>query len=101
MIPPQHFKLIDGTFSPAEAREVLLNLVKSKIDSHSLRLASDRERFGYDAARSELRIKQLKELQDALKELLAAAAGSDQELAINGWIEIAAAPGMHCTSSGR
>ena len=37
----QRFQLIDGTFSPSKAGQVLHSLVQSKIDYHSLQKLSD------------------------------------------------------------
>ncbi len=88
MKAPQRFQLIDGTFTPAEAGEVLLSLVKSKIDHHSLEKYSNEERFGRDLAHSEKRLHELRKLNAALKELLALAADEKQNLRVDGWIEI-------------
>jgi hypothetical protein len=88
MTDPQRFQLIKGTFTPSEAAQVLLSLVKSKIDYHSLQKLSNEERFGGDVAHSEKRLQELKELQVALKEVFASAASEEQTLKIEGWIEI-------------
>jgi hypothetical protein len=88
MKDPQRFQLIKGTFTPAEAARVLLSLVKSKIDYHSLEKLSNEERFGRDVAHSEKRLQELKELQIELKEVFAAATSAEQTLKIKGWIEI-------------
>jgi hypothetical protein len=93
MDSPQRFKLIDGTFSPAEATEILLNLVKSKIDYHRLRLARDEHRFGKDLAHSERRIEQLKQLEAELKKALSCASAQGHQLEVSGWFEIRPAPG--------
>lgn len=94
MDSPQRFKLIDGTFAPAEATEILLNLVKNKIDYHRLRLARDEHRFGKDLAHSEKRIEQLKQMEAELKVVLSAAAEQGQPLELAGWVEIRAVPGQ-------
>ena len=52
----QHFQLIDGTFTPSEASRVLLSLVKSKMDCHSIEKFSNEVRFGRDLAHSEKRL---------------------------------------------
>lgn len=88
MNSPQRFKLIDGTFAPAEAMELLLNLVNSKIDYHRLRLASDEVRFGQDLAHSEKRIGELRQLEASLKSFLSSASAEGQQLSIAGWVEI-------------
>jgi hypothetical protein len=84
----QHFQLIDGTFTPAEASRVLLSLVKSKIDYHNLEKLSNEERFGRDLAHSEKRLRDLAQLNTVLKELCASAAEAKQNLKISGWIDI-------------
>ncbi|MCP5559890.1 MAG: hypothetical protein H7A55_19235 [Verrucomicrobiaceae bacterium] len=83
-----HLKLIDGTFTPTEAGRVLLSLVKSKIDYHSLERLSNEERFGSDHSHSEKRIQELEELNRELKELLKTAANTNHNLKVNGWFEI-------------
>jgi hypothetical protein len=87
----QRFKLIDGTFAPAEASQVLLALVKSKMDYHSIEKFSNQERFGIDLSHSEKRLQDLRNLQTALKTLIDSAAESKQTLKIDGWIEISVA----------
>ncbi len=88
----QQFQLIDGTFTPAEATRVLLSLVKSKLDYHTMEKFSNEERFGKDPAHSEKRLRDLTKLDTALKEFFASAADSKQNLKINGWIEITPVP---------
>lgn len=88
----QRFQLIEGTFTPSEAGQVLLSLVTSKIDYHSLEKCSNEERFGRDIAHSEKRLEKLRKLNTALKELLAVAADEKQNLKIDGWIEISFVP---------
>ena len=84
----QHFQLIDGTFTPSEASRVLLSLVKSKMDYHNMEKFSNEERFGRDVTHSEKRLHDLAKLNTALKEFFASAADANQNLKINGWIEI-------------
>lgn len=88
----QQFQLIDGTFTPAEASRVLLSLVKSKMDYHSMEKFSNEERFGHDPSRSEKRLRELEKLNTALIEFFASAADAKQNLRINGRIEITLVP---------
>ena len=88
----QRFQLIDGIFTPSEAGQILLSLVASKIDYHSLEKSSNEERFGRDIAHSEKRLEKLRKLNTALKELLAVAAEEKQNLKIDGWIEMSFVP---------
>ena len=92
MNDPQQFQLIDGTFTPNEAARVLFSLVKSKMDYHSIERFSNEERFGSDPSHSEKRLHDLAKLNSALKEIFASAAGTKQNLKINGWIEITFVP---------
>ena len=84
----QHFQLIDGTFSPTEASRLLLSLVQRKIDYHRKEQFSDEERFGKAPSHSEKRLRDLAKLESDLKEFFASASDSNQNLNINGWIEI-------------
>ena len=83
----QQLRLIEGTFTPAEATQMLLSLVKSKIDFHTLEKASNKERFGSDGAQSEVRLVALRSLRHEITALCQSAAG-EQRLKIDGWIEI-------------
>lgn len=84
----QQLKLIEGTFTPAEATQMLLSLVKSKIDFHTLEKVSNEERFGRDVAHSESRLAALRRLREEITALGQSAAGQQQQLKIDGWIEI-------------
>lgn len=82
------FKLIDGNFSATDARSVLTTIVSAKINFHSLRQFSDTIRFGSDRSHSELRIAELKKLNDDLILLTEEAALKGLRLKINSNIEI-------------
>ena len=84
----RRFKLIDGTFTPSEAKRILLSLVKSKMDFHSMEKAGNEERFGRDLSHSERRLRELRDLKFALTELLDSAADAGKTFRIDGWIEI-------------
>lgn len=84
----QHFKLIDGTFTPAEASQVLLSLIQSKIDHHTLEKLSNEERFGRDLSHSAERLQDLRKLRNEVQMLLDSAAAAKQTLKIDGAIEI-------------
>lgn len=88
----QQFQLIDGTFTPAEASRVLLALVKSKVDYHSMEKFSNEERFGQDPTHSEKRLRELKILNTAMEMFIASAASAKQNLRIDGRIEITFVP---------
>lgn len=63
----KNLKLIDGTFSPQETKEVLVNLIDDKIRFHKCRIFSHEERFG---SRDEYSDQRVMELQLARKELI-------------------------------
>jgi len=65
----QHiFKLIDGSFSNKDSREILLNVFTGKIQFHQRKNFSSQERFGKEDEIALTRIPQLKKsLEDILK----------------------------------
>ena len=91
----QPYKLLEGTFSPDEARQILLSLVKSKIDFHNMAKLSNEERFGQDTAPSERRLAELRQLQETLKTVCQSAADTGQRVQVNGWIELTLVPLTH------
>ena len=88
----QRYKLIEGSFSPAEATHVLLALVKSKMDFHNLEKLSNEERFGRDLAHSERRLVELRELREKLRAVCQSAAEGGMRVRVNGWIELELLP---------
>lgn len=62
--------LIDGKFTPSEARKVILGLIGSKINYHNLEAFSVKERFNGDVCYSEKRIEALKEAERCLEEII-------------------------------
>ena len=84
-----HFhKLIDGTFTAAEAKTVLFSLVESKIRYHQMEMFSNHERFGRDVNHSEKRIQQLLELRNDLQIALDKAVEQNRNVLVNGTIEL-------------
>ena len=71
--------MINGTFTPIEARDVLLNLLDSKINFHNLKDWSSRERFGKPDADSEQRLKHLKDSKDKVETLIIKSINEDSE----------------------
>lgn len=88
----QRYKLIDGTFTATEATQVLLSLVKSKIDYHNLEKLSNEERFGRDVSHSGRRLAELQQLHETLRAVCRSAASAGQRMRVNGWIEIELVP---------
>ena len=83
-----YFELIDGTFSPKEASQVLGSMLKSKIDYHSLVSHSDSELSGDSKIRFKERFQQLQNLNSKLKELFETAATANRNLKICGRLKI-------------
>jgi hypothetical protein len=85
----QHqFELIDGTFTPDQARQVLGAMVKSKIDFHSLLKHSENERSAQSGLSSEERLPALRELDQKLKALFESAKTDGKKLIVKGGFEI-------------
>lgn len=82
-----HFQLIDGTFTPDQARQILGTMVKNKIDYHSLEKYSEGERSGIPD-HSEERLQSLRILAAELKALLESAHASGARLKVKGNFEI-------------
>jgi predicted transcriptional regulator len=63
---PQTFKLIEGSYSSKESREILQNVFSSKIQFHQMKNFSSQERFGKDDITALKRIPELKESIDKI-----------------------------------
>ncbi len=81
-------ELIKGTFTPDEAREILFQLLDSKINFHNLKNWSSRERFGKPDADSEQRLRYLMESKKKLETLLSKSINEEKTMIINSTIEI-------------
>lgn len=88
MTTAQNFQLIDGTFTPDEARRILGAMVKGKIDFHSLEKHSKDERSAEVCQKSEERLAALRDLDAKLKALFGSAEASGKKLEVKGTIEI-------------
>lgn len=71
--------LIKGTFTPGDARDILLDLLNNKINFHNMKTWSSRERFGKPDADSEQRLKQLEESRNKVGTLLSKLINEDNE----------------------
>ena len=83
--------LIKGTFTPSEARDLLLDLLNSKINFHNKKDWSSRERFGKPVADSEQRLKLLRESRSKVETLISKLINKDNEeksVTLNSTIEI-------------
>lgn len=69
----ENVKLIDGKFSPTEAKEILLNMISNKIQFHTIKDFSSEIRTGEPEMKSRERIKDLREAKKKIIALLEAA----------------------------
>lgn len=79
---------IDGIFSHEEAKEILINLFKSKINFHQMKNWSSHERFGMDDETSQKRIPVLKVEMEKLNQILLYAENTRQKLKVQSAIHI-------------
>lgn len=79
----EKLNLINGSFSQEEAKEILLNMITSKINYHDMKSWSSMERFGKSDATSEKRIIELKNEMIKLETILKRVEKSDKKLLIN------------------
>jgi hypothetical protein len=74
--------LIDGSFTPQEALDILMNLYSSKINFHELKCFSSIERFGHEDEHSAKRIPELKASRNKISIMLKELENSDEEINI-------------------
>lgn len=82
------FKLIDGSFSVKDSREILLNVFSGKILFHQSKNFSSQERFGKVDETAVVRIPQLKKTLEEILELLAVAEKTGGVLEITSEVKI-------------
>ena len=80
--------LINGTFSDIEAKEILFNIIGTKIQFHSMKNFSAQERFGKDDAHSVKRIADLNHDFEKMKEIIDQAKANNLNLNIHSTIHI-------------
>ena len=81
-------KLVQGTYTPAEAADILFSLIGDKIKFHNLQILSLQERFGLDTSHSEERICELKDAKNHAKDLILEARDQGYQIQIDGAIQI-------------
>ncbi len=81
-------KLIDGEFSPQEAKELLVNLFSSKINFHQMKNFSSQERFGKEDALAVKKIPILKQNIETLSDIIKKAENENETLIIKSVVEI-------------
>ncbi len=63
-------KLIEGNFTPREARKVLATVINSKINYHKIELLSEHERNGVENSNSRKRVEYLQKANDEVIEMI-------------------------------
>lgn len=81
-------KLISGSFTPDEAKEILFDMLTSKINFHNVKSLSSLVRYNHPNLESESRIKELQEIREQLLELIQQAADDHLNLKVEATIEI-------------
>ena len=80
--------LIKGSFSPSDAKEILIDIVNSKIRFHSMRTFSSQERFGKPDLVSEQKIEYLKEARQNIQIFISEAIAQEKNIVIDAVIEL-------------
>jgi hypothetical protein len=83
-----NLSLINGFYSPEEAKEILMNVFASKIQFHELKNLRSMVTRDCEDDTSTLRVTQLKKAVEELNELLKKANENNLELSIQSSIEI-------------
>jgi len=84
----EKISLIEGNFSDTEAKEILHNVITTKIQFHEMKNFSSKERFGKEDETSVKRIAELKKALAKTNELLKEASTNNLRLLITSSIII-------------
>ncbi|WP_394771882.1 hypothetical protein [Mucilaginibacter sp.] len=88
----QEFKLIEGEFTPQDAKEVLTNLYSSKINFHTMKNFSANERFGKNDEVAARKIPKLKESLAIISSIIQKADEKNKTLVITAIINVELIP---------
>lgn len=75
--------IINGDFTSDEAKEVLMDLFRSKINFHNIKNWSSQERFGKDDLIAQERIPALTNEMQKLEEILIEAKSKNKRIVVN------------------
>ncbi|WP_029038803.1 hypothetical protein [Salinimicrobium xinjiangense] len=89
----KNLKLIDGTFSPADARDILLNMIGSKIQFHNNRDFSSEIRIGSSDKSSRVRLAELRETREQIISFLENAEREGSTVIINSSVSLSCSTG--------
>ena len=81
-------RIIDGNFSYDEAKEILMNILSSKINFYCLKNWSSQERFGIEDVNAQKRIPALRNEVKKLEEILSEAKAKNKKLVVSSDIYI-------------
>ncbi len=81
-------KLIDGNFSPTDAKELLMNLFINKINFHENKNFSSHERFGKEDETATRRIPELKESFEKISRIVNEATAQNLNIVITSTVNI-------------
>ncbi len=84
----EKFQLVKNVFTPDEAEDVLLTMVRKKINYHNDLIFSTFERFGEPCSASEERLKALRGIREEISAVAEKARGMGLNLEVNCQIEI-------------
>lgn len=84
----ENLSLIEGKFTPEEAREILINIFSKKVNFHERRNFSSQERFGKDDPIALKRIPELKQSIEKITTLMSEAGANDKQVVISSQINI-------------
>lgn len=86
------FKLVEGQYTPLEAKKILLGLINSKINFHQLENFSNEIRFSENTVHSKIRIELLTDASENITDLLDYSLLNDMHFKIDGTIQISLVP---------
>lgn len=85
----QNVKLIEGTFTPSEAADILISMISKKVNFHKLQRLSALEQYcDDDTLHLDDRIGQLKKAEKDIKELIVEARTQGYHFKISGTVDI-------------
>jgi hypothetical protein len=86
------FQLVEGQYTPVEAKKILLGLINSKINFHQLENFSNEIRFSENTDHSKSRIELLTTASENITDLINYSIPNDMEFKIEGTIQISLVP---------
>lgn len=92
------FKLIEGNYTPGDAKEVLLALISSKIQYNQMAAFGLQERQNADVTHHYKRVSELRDVKNAVLDLIENAAAHGFDLSIKGNFHIDLVPAAQATA---